>query len=44
MSWTSADISVEIDAMTRLLQARPGVIDLEDKALQFFEETSSRAS
>ena len=31
MSWTSADISVEIDAMTRLLQARPGVIDLEDK-------------
>ena len=26
-----ADISVEIDAMTRLLQARPGVIDLEDK-------------
>ena len=31
MSWTPADISVEIDAMTRLLQARPGVIDLEDK-------------
>ena len=31
MSWTLADISVEIDAMTRLLQARPGVIDLEDK-------------
>ena len=34
MSWTSADVKLELQAMSKLLHSRPGVHELEDKLCQ----------